>query len=93
VRSDRQAPLGNGSLLPGSAACGGPWNQAVRAPDVTLGSPSRRLKKAEEPRTGSSDWWSETETCTRHLDQVGSPGVFSIRSQRGLMLLRGPAEP
>jgi hypothetical protein len=92
MRSDHQAPLGNGSPLPGTAACRGPWNWEVHTPDVILGSPSRQLKDAVEPWTRPSDWWSETEIHARHPDQVGSLGVVSVRSQYGLTLHRGLVE-
>jgi hypothetical protein len=93
VRSYCRALLGNRSPLPGSAACGGPWNQEACTPDVILGSLSRWLKEAAELWTGPSDWWSETEIHARCPDQVGSPWVVSVRSLRGLILHRGLAKP
>jgi hypothetical protein len=69
------------------------WNWEVCTPGVILGSPFRLLKEAVKPRTRPSDWWSEMETCSRHLDHVGSPGVVSVRSWCRLILRRGPAEP
>jgi hypothetical protein len=88
ARSDHGAPLDNMSPLPGSEPVGGPWSQEVHTPDMILGSPS-----TAEPWTGPSDWWSEMEICDGCPDQVGSPGVVSVRIQHRLIFHRGPAEP
>jgi hypothetical protein len=77
ARLDRHATLSSGSLLPGPVAYGGFCNREVCTTDVILGSPSRQLKEAVEPRTGPLDWWNET-TCNRHLGQVGTPRVVSL---------------